>query len=81
MMNRNAALRVMNPIMAALIITQPLSALLLSLTDWEVFEGVHIAGGICLLAGAVVHVFLNWSWVRMNFLKNASRKSSSSAIQ
>lgn len=80
-MNKNAALRIVNPIMAALILAQPLSAFLLSLTDWDVFEGVHIAGGVCLLIGAVVHVLLNWSWVKMNFLKKAAKKSPTSAAQ
>jgi hypothetical protein len=69
--NKNTALKVVNPILALLILNQPFSGLLLAVTDWEFFEGLHVVGGVLLLVFAVVHVMLNWKWVTSNFRKKA----------
>ena len=68
-MNKNTALKIVNPILAILILNQPLSGLLLSVTHWEFFEGLHVVGGVLLFLFAVVHVMLNWKWVTANFRK------------
>jgi hypothetical protein len=69
--NKNTALKVVNPILALLILNQPFSGLLLAVTDWEFFEGLHVVGGVLLLVFAVVHLMLNWKWVTSNFRKKA----------
>jgi hypothetical protein len=68
-MNKNTALKVVNPILAILILNQPLSGLLLSVTHWEAFEDVHVVGGVFLFVLVVVHLMLNWKWVTSNFRK------------
>jgi len=70
-MNKNTALKIVNPILAILILNQPFSGLLLSVTHWEAFEGLHIVGGVMLFVFAVVHLMLNWKWVTSNFRKKA----------
>jgi hypothetical protein len=70
--NKNTALKIVNPILAILMLNQPFSGLLLSVTHWETFEGLHVVGGVLLFVFAVVHVMLNWKWVTSNFGKKAS---------
>ncbi|MBI4775681.1 MAG: DUF4405 domain-containing protein [Deltaproteobacteria bacterium] len=70
-MDKQSILRKVNAIMAVVLLLQPLSGFLLAGTDWEFFEGMHVIGGITLLAFAAIHLWLNWGWVRMNFLKKA----------
>ncbi len=53
---------------------EPFSITLKALTGWDVFEGLHIVGGIGLLILAAIHVVLNWGWVRVDFLRTAGKK-------
>ena len=74
-MDKAATLRIVNPLLGILLLNQPLSIILNTLTGWGVFEGLHIVGGIGLLVLAAIHLMLNWGWVRMNFLKTAKKKA------
>ena len=67
-MAKNQMLKVLNPILTLLIITQALSGLLRDQLSYEAFEIVHEGGGIVLIVAIVLHVILNFSWVRSNFL-------------
>jgi protein-S-isoprenylcysteine O-methyltransferase Ste14 len=73
-MNKNSALKVVNPVLAILMLNQPFSGLLYSVTDWDTFESLHIGGGILLVVLAAVHLMLNWKWVSTNFFKNDKKK-------
>ena len=73
-MDKNTVLKVVNPVLAVLILNQPFSGFLYSLTDWDAFETMHVGGGILLLLVAAMHLMLNWKWVQMNFFENAKRK-------
>jgi hypothetical protein len=74
-MDKNAALRRVNPLLGILLLNQPFSIILGALTGWDAFEVLHIVGGIGLLILAAIHVKLNWAWVRMNFLKSPKKKA------
>lgn len=63
------ALKVLNPIIALLILNQVFSALLHGVLSHEIFEKVHETGGFLLFIGAVLHLLLNWSWVKTTYLK------------
>ena len=73
-MDKNAVLKVVNPAMAILILNQPFSAVLSEATGWDVFEGLHVLGGVLLLCAAGVHLLLNWRWVVSNFLKKTPKQ-------
>ena len=60
--------------MAILMLNQPFSGLLSSVTDWDIFESLHVGGGILLVWVAVVHLMLNWRWVTTNFFKNNKKQ-------
>jgi len=68
-MNKTVMLKVLNPVLAVLLLNQPLTGLLYSTFDLEFFEGLHIGGGVTLLMAAAIHGMLNWSWIRANFLQ------------
>jgi hypothetical protein len=73
-MEKNAVLKIVNPMLAILMLNQPLSAFLSEVTGWDLFEGLHILGGVLLLCAAAVHLALNWKWVEMNLLKNRRKQ-------
>ena len=72
-MDKNAVLKVVNPALAILILNQPLSGLLMAITDWDFFEGMHVGGGILLVLAAAIHLMLNWKWVELNLLKRGNK--------
>jgi hypothetical protein len=73
-MDKNAVLKVVNPALAILMLNQPLSGLLIAVTDWDFFEGLHVGGGVLLVCMAAVHLMLNWRWVATNLLKNRKKQ-------
>jgi len=73
-MEKNTMLKVVNPVLAVLILNQPFSGFLYSWTDWDAFETMHVGGGILLLLFAAIHLMLNWKWVQMNFLSSVDKK-------
>ena len=80
-MDKNAMLKVLNPILAILMLNQPFSALLSAVTGWDVFEILHIGGGILLVLSAAVHLTLNWKWVATNLLKNGKKQKVGGTVQ
>jgi hypothetical protein len=68
-MDKKTALKIINVIIAILILSQASSATLRGLIGREAFEILHEGGGVLLLIGVIVHVFLNWGWVKSAFFK------------
>jgi hypothetical protein len=68
-MDRKRALKIINLIIAILIISQASSAILRGLIGREAFEVVHEGGGVLLFIGVIIHVILNWGWVKSAYLK------------
>jgi uncharacterized membrane protein len=71
--DKNAALKIVNPALAILMLNQPFSAFLSEVTGWDLFEGLHVLGGVLLLMGAAVHLMLNWTWIELNLLKRGKK--------
>ncbi len=67
-MQKNVVLRILNPILAVLVVTQVLSVIFGEQLSHEAFELIHKGGGALLLIGIGLHVALNWSWVRATLL-------------
>jgi hypothetical protein len=72
-MDKNVALKIVNPLLAILLLNQPFSAFLSEVTDWDLFEGLHVLGGVLLLCVAAIHLVLNWKWVELNLLKRKTK--------
>jgi len=72
-MKNITVLKLVNPVLAVLILNQPFSGFLYAWTNWEAFETMHVGGGILLLLFALIHVMLNWKWVQANLLSNLKK--------
>ena len=68
-MKASAILKVLNPILAVLVLNQAITGIFSGVMPRPVFEAIHQAGGIAMAAAATLHLTLNWSWVRANFLR------------
>ena len=68
-MKRNFILKILNPILAILFLNQILTGILHDVIPKEAYEFLHEGGGISFAVAAVLHVFLNWNWVKANFYR------------
>lgn len=62
-------LKVLNPIIALLLLNQVSTALISGALSRELFEKIHETGGFLLFLGVVIHLLLNWNWVKTTYLK------------
>ena len=68
-MKRNTMLKIVNPVLGILFINQILSGVFGRSLSREAFEILHKDGGFVFAAVAVIHLILNWNWVKANFFK------------
>ncbi len=66
-MKANSFLKVVNPILAVVFLFQVLTGLMHSIIPESLYETLHGGGGGLLLVIAIIHVVLNWGWVKSNF--------------
>jgi hypothetical protein len=68
-MKRIKILKILNPIIAILILNQAITGIFHKSIFYKTYEWLHGGGGIITLLAIILHVILNWNWVRANFLK------------
>ena len=68
-MKRNSMLKVLNPILALLLLNQVVTALIRDSLSADAFAALHEGGGIVLAVAVALHVILNGNWIRANYLK------------
>ena len=68
-MTKVTALKILNPILALLILNQAATGLLADYLPREAFEILHEGGAYVLIAAVVLHVVLNWAWVKATFFR------------
>lgn len=66
-MKKNTAHKILNPILLVLIVNQAITALLSDHLSRKTFEFLHEGGGIVLACCVVVHLILNFSWVKASY--------------
>jgi hypothetical protein len=74
-MSRIQALKILNPILFLLIIFQIISGLNPLLIPYLVHQWV----GIVIAVGIVLHLILNWTWIRTNILHWKQKTTPSSS--
>jgi len=74
-MNKQKALKVVNILLAVFALNQTVTALLSGVLSHSVFEIMHKPGGFALSILAIVHVYLNWGWVRTSLLGKPFKKN------
>ena len=65
-MKKNTLLKIVNPILALALLYQVATGLLHGIIPRGSFESVHVTGGMVLIVCAVIHLLLNWNWVKAN---------------
>ena len=68
-MKKTIALKIVNPLIALLLVSQVCTALFRGILGHEAFEEIHEIGGILLSLGAALHLILNWNWVKATYFK------------
>lgn len=73
-MSKTKWLLFINPLLLLLLILQGVTGFIRDEIPETVFKIVHIGGGCVLIALALLHLILNWHWVRTNFFKRRAGK-------
>ncbi len=68
-MKKAQTLKILNPIIAVLFVSQAVTAIAHESIPYEVYKVVHGAGGFLFVLLVALHITLNWSWVKATFLK------------
>ena len=68
---RNTILKILNPILGVLLVNQILTGLFSDSLSLKAFGILHQGGGMVFTIAAILHVILNWNWVKANILKRA----------
>ena len=66
-MTRTSVLKIVNPILGVLLLNQVITGLLHDVLPHEAYEVLHGGGGIVFAIVALLHVMLNWNWIKANF--------------
>ena len=68
-MKRNTILKFLNPILGLLLLNQILSGFFADFLPHAAFEVLHEGGGVVLGLGILLHLILNWNWVKITYFK------------
>lgn len=71
-MTRNTLLKILNPVLGLLVVNQILTGLLadeLFKLSPNAFEILHEDGGLVLAVLIVLHLILNWNWIKTTYFK------------
>ncbi len=75
-MKRIAALKVVNVFLGILALNQIVTGLLSESISPQMFEVLHEGGGILFAILAMIHLVLNWGWVRLNYFRSSPARTS-----
>lgn len=68
-MKRNTMLKIINPLLAVLVLSQILTGMFSDTLPYKAFEILHEGGGYALAVVATLHLALNWNWVKSTYFK------------
>ena len=66
-MKKKTAHKIINPILFVLILNQAVTALLHSKIPMDTFETIHEGGGFILAGLVIIHLILNFNWIKLNY--------------
>ena len=64
-----------NPLLAIVFIVQVLTGIFHEPIGYETFAFIHPRAGVFLLLLAVLHLYLNWNWIKSSYLKKKTEKT------
>ena len=68
-MKKNEALKIVNLILALLFIGIAISGIFQDFIPYETFRTFHPLTGYALIITVAAHIFLNFNWIKVNYLK------------
>lgn len=74
---KSKLLKVVNPILFILMLFQVISGLGQRYAGQDLFvlfRRVHVPNGVLLVIFWIVHLYLNWGWIKMNFFKQRPKQ-------
>jgi hypothetical protein len=66
-MRRNTALKILNPILLVFFVNQAVTVIFREHLSFEAFKIFHKGGGAILIGLIVLHLILNFNWVKANY--------------
>ncbi len=72
-MSKQTLLKIINPVIALLLLNQAATGLLHNVLPHGVFEFMH-KGGWILFILTILHLYLNWGWVKSNLIPKGKAK-------
>lgn len=66
-MKRNTALKILNPVLLVFFINQVITVLFREHLSGEAFGMFHKIGGRILIGLIVLHIILNFNWIKANY--------------
>ncbi|HCT62787.1 MAG TPA: hypothetical protein DIC19_01665 [Erysipelotrichaceae bacterium] len=68
-MQKNKLLKIVNLILAFLFVSIAISGIFQDYIPYELFSKFHPLTGYALVITVAVHIFLNFNWIKANYLK------------
>ena len=68
-MTKNKALKIVNVVLLVLLINQAATGMLGINMSATAFEWLHRRAALLLIAATVVHLVLNWNWIKASYFK------------
>jgi hypothetical protein len=66
-MKRNTALKILNPVLLVFFINQVITVLFREHLSGQAFGVFHKTGGAILICLIVLHIILNFNWIKINY--------------
>ncbi|MBN2185772.1 MAG: hypothetical protein JW746_10660 [Candidatus Krumholzibacteriota bacterium] len=70
-MKRTALLKVVNPVLGICLVNQLVTGFAHGKISHDTYELLHERGGILFALVALLHLILNWNWIRTNYFKGS----------
>jgi hypothetical protein len=75
--SKASALKIINPILGTAAAVQLFTMVLFTFFEDSIpikqIRDIHVIGGYVLLGLVVIHLYLNWTWIKSNFFKKRSK--------
>jgi hypothetical protein len=68
-MSKNQLLKIVNPIFFILVFLQFLGIVVSKFIDFDWQYKAHVYGGYAIGIVIVIHLYLNWTWIRNTYFK------------
>lgn len=74
-MTKSRALKILNPILGLLVLSQMLSGMFGMQIPHQLFAIIHKKGAYLLLTAIILHVWLNWNWIKSAYFPSKSPRA------